>query len=106
MYSFTQKRLCHWNARKCSIKEDFNQTGSLSISLDIEHYQKKIAGINHQYMDSYHTKKQPENIPRSCSYLLLKTLFYFILQCASASYLESGLCKLDKELDNCNFTFI
>ena len=26
------KRLCQWNARKCSIKEDFNQNGSLSIS--------------------------------------------------------------------------
>ena len=30
--SFTQKRLCQWNARKCSIKADFNQNGSLSIS--------------------------------------------------------------------------
>ena len=57
-------------------------------------------------MDIYHTKKQTENIPRSCSYLLLKTLFYFISQCTSEPYLESGLCKLDKKLDNCNFTFI
>ena len=32
MYSFDQKRLCQWNARKCSIKADFNQNGSLSIS--------------------------------------------------------------------------
>ena len=64
---------------------------------------KFFAGINHQYMDIYHTKKQTENIPRSCSYLLLKTLFYFMSQCTSAPYLESGLCKLDKELDNCNF---
>ena len=32
MCSFTQKRLCQWNARKCSIKEGFNQNGSLSIS--------------------------------------------------------------------------
>ena len=62
--------------------------------------------INHQYMDIYHTKKQSENIPRSCSYLLLKTLFYFISQCTSAPYLESGLSKLDKKLDNCNFTII
>ena len=31
MYSFTQKRLCQWNARKSSIKEDFNQNDSLSI---------------------------------------------------------------------------
>ena len=52
-------------------------------------------------MDIYHTKKQTENIPRLCSYLLLKTLFYFISQCTSAPYLESGLCKLDNELDNC-----
>ena len=60
-----------------------------------------FAGMNIQYMDIYHTKKQTENIARSCSYLLLKTLFYFISQCTSASYLESGLCKLDNELDNC-----
>ena len=52
-------------------------------------------------MDFYHTKKQTENIPRSCSYLLLKTLFYFISQCTSEPYFESGLCKLDKKLDNC-----
>ena len=31
MYSFTQKRLCQWNARKCSIKEDFYQNGIISI---------------------------------------------------------------------------
>ena len=32
MYLFMQRRLCQRNARKCSIKEDFNQTGSVSIS--------------------------------------------------------------------------
>ena len=32
MYLFTQKRLCQWNARNCSIKEDFNQNGSLNFS--------------------------------------------------------------------------
>ena len=32
MYSLLQKRLCQWNARKCTIKEDFNQNDSLSIS--------------------------------------------------------------------------
>ena len=32
MYLFTQKRLCQWNVIKCSIKEDFNQNGSLSIT--------------------------------------------------------------------------
>ena len=57
-------------------------------------------------MDIYHTKKQTENIPRSCSYLILKTLFCFISQSTSELYLESGLCKLDKKLDNRNFTFI
>ena len=51
-------------------------------------------------MDVNQTKKQTENVPRSCSYLLLKTLFYSMSQCTSAPYLESGLCKLDKELDN------
>ena len=34
--SFTQKRLCQLNARECCIKEDFNQNGSLIISLNIE----------------------------------------------------------------------
>ena len=29
MYLFTQKRLCQWNARKCSMEEDFYQNGSL-----------------------------------------------------------------------------
>ena len=39
MYSFTQKLLCQWIARKCSIKVDFNQNDSLSISLNIKQYQ-------------------------------------------------------------------
>ena len=46
-------------------------------------------------MGIYHMKKQTKNIPRSCSYLLLKTLFYFISQCTSVPFLENGLCKLD-----------
>ena len=65
-----------------------------------------FAAINHRNMAIYHTKKHTENFPRSRSYLLLKTLFYFISQCTSAPYHESGLCKLGKKLDNCNFTFI
>ena len=65
-----------------------------------------MADINHQYMDIYRAKEQTENIPRLCSYLLLKTLFYFISQCTSVPYLESGSCKLDTELDNYSFIFI
>ena len=57
-------------------------------------------------MDIEHAKKQTESIPRSCSYLLLKTLFYFISQCTTIPYLESGMCKLNNELGSCNFTFI
>ena len=53
-------------------------------------------------MDIYHTKKQIEIIPGLCSYLLLKTVFYFILQCTSVPYLDSGLCTLDNELGICN----
>ena len=48
MYSFTQKLLCQWIARKCSIKVDFNQNDSLSISLNIKQYHF-FAGITHQY---------------------------------------------------------
>ena len=36
---------------------------------------KIFAGINLQYMDIYHTKKQTKNIPPSCSYLLMKNCF-------------------------------
>ena len=54
-------------------------------------------------MDIYHTQKQTENIPHSCSYILLKTLFYLISQCTSVPYLESSLCIIDNELDNCSF---
>ena len=57
-------------------------------------------------MDFYHTKTQTETIPRSCSYLLLKIVSYFISQCNSVPYLECDLCKLDNKLDNCIFTFI
>ena len=65
-----------------------------------------FAGINHQYMVTCHTKKQTENIPRSCSYLLLKPLFYLISKCTLVPYLVSGLGKLDKELNNCKLIFI
>ena len=101
MHSFTQKRLCQWIARNCSIKEDLTK-----MTASVFHKISKVfAGITRQYMDIYHAKKQTENIPRSCSYLLLKTLIYFISQCTSVPYLESGLCKLGKELDNCNGLF-
>ena len=50
-------------------------------------------------------KKQINIIPSSCSYLLLKTPFYLISQSTFVLYLDSGLCQLVKELDNCNFTF-
>ena len=69
MYSFTQKRRCQLNT-------------------------KKNEGKNHLYMDIYHTKKQTENIPRSCSYLLLKILFLFISQCTSAPYFEMACVNL------------
>ena len=37
---------------------------------------------------------------------VLKSVFHFILQCTLVPYLENGLCKLVKQLDNCNFTLI
>ena len=77
-----------------------------SVFMEYRAISRLVAGINHQFMFMYHTKKQTENVPRSFSYLLLKTLFYFISQCTSAPYFKSPLCKLDQELGNCNFTFI
>ena len=52
-------------------------------------------------MEIYRTKKQPENIPRSCSYLLLK--HYFI---SYWSVLHYPILKVACELDNCKITFI
>ena len=50
-------------------------------------------------------KKHTENILSSCSILPVKTVFHFILQRISVSYLESGLCKLGKKLGRYNFTY-
>ena len=48
-------------------------------------------------------KKMAEKI---CSILVLKTLFKFRWQCSLVPYLESGLCKVGNELDNCDFTVV
>ena len=65
---------------------------------------KIFAVSNHQYIVIHHTKKQAENILSSCSFQFLKALFHFLShKCISVTYLESGLCKLGKALDKCNY---
>ena len=105
MYSLKQNASANGMPENIASRKSLTKMAA-SVFHRIKSNIKKFAGINHQYMDIYHTKSQTESIPRSCSYLLLKILFYFISQCTSVPYLESGLCKLDKKLDNCNFTFI
>ena len=63
-----------------------------------------FAIINHQYIDIHHTKKQGVNVLSSRSFLFLKAVFYFISQCITVPYIESGLCELGKGLDNFNLT--
>ena len=82
MQSFTKKnRLCEMNARECDIKEDFKQNGCRYSP-----YEEKMLNISFS----------------SCSFLFLKTLFYFKWQCISLPYLDSDLCILGNELDCCN----
>ena len=57
---------------------------------------KIFAVINHLYLDINHTKKQAENTLSSCSFLFLKTLFHFILQCISVPYKKAACVDKDK----------
>ena len=106
MYSFTQNDSVSGMLENVTSGRILTKKRQPWYFIDYEAISKIFAGINLQYVDIYHTKKQTENLPRSCSYLLLKTLFYFISQCTSEPYLKSGLSKLDNELDNCNCTCI
>ena len=86
MYSFTQNDSVNGLPENvASMRILIKMT--VSVFIDNEATSNFFSGLNLQYMDIYHTKKQTENIPPSCSYLLLKTLFYFIPQCTSAPYL-------------------
>ena len=58
--------------------------------------------FNHQYIDTHHTKRQAESTLSSCSILILQTLFKFVSQCSLVPYLESSLCNVGNELDNCD----
>ena len=60
--------------------------------------------VNHQYIDIHHTKNQTEITLRSCSILVLKSLFKFMSQCNLVPHLESSMCKGGTELDNCDST--
>ena len=65
-----------------------------------------FADINHQYPCIHHTKRQTENTLSSCSILNLKTLFKFVSQCNLVPFLESRLCNVGNELDNCDFAVV
>ena len=51
-------------------------------------------------------KRQTENALSSYSILNLKTLFKFVSQCNLVPFLESGLCSVGNELDNCDFAVV
>ena len=54
----------------------------------------------------HHTKRQTKITLSSYSILILKTLFKFVSQCNSVPFLESGLCNVKNELDNCDFAVV
>ena len=67
---------------------------------------KIFADINHQYICIHHTNRQTENRFSSCSILILKTLFKFVSQCNLVPFLQSRLCNVRNELDNCDFAVV
>ena len=67
---------------------------------------KIFADFNHQFICIHHTKRQTEGMLSSCSILNLKTLFKFVSQGSLVPYLESGLCSVRNELDNCDFAVV
>ena len=50
--------------------------------------------------------RHAENALSSCSILKLKTLFKFASQCNLVPFLESRLCNVGNELDNCDFAVV
>ena len=48
------------------------------------------------------------DLNKLCSYsiLNLKTLLKFVSQCNLVPFLESGLCNVVNELDNCDFAVV
>ena len=65
-----------------------------------------FSDINHHYICIHHTRRQTESTLRSCSILKLKTLFKFVSQCRLVPYIESKLCHVGNELDNCDFAVV
>ena len=67
------KRLCELNAMEFGTKEILT-TMVASLFHRILQYQIFFAIINHQYVDTYRTKKQTENMVSSCSIISSKTV--------------------------------
>ena len=83
--------------KKCGISEDLNQNDDRVISQKFEQYQRFL---------HHHMNRQTENRFSSCSILNLKTLFKFVSQCNLVPFLESRLCNVENELDNCDFAVV
>ena len=98
-------RLCQPNTRKCAIRKDLNQNDDRIISRKLKLYKRflQILFIN---ICIHHTKRQTENKLSSCSILNLKTLLKVVSQCNLVPFLESGLCNVGNELDNCDFAVV
>ena len=84
--------------------EDLNQNNDRIISRKLEQYQifLQILIIN---IYLFTTRKDTLKI-RPGSILNLKTLFKFVSQCNLVPFLESGLCNVGNELDNCDFAVV
>ena len=100
------KRLCQPNTRKCGIRKDLSQNDDRIFFAEIRVISKIFADINHQYICIHHTKRHTENKLSSDSILILKPLLKFVSQCNLVPFLESGLCNVVNELDNCDFAVV
>ena len=105
MLSFVHKRLCQPKTRKCGIKEDLNQNDKRIISRKLEQYQRFLQILTINIICIRHTKRQTENTLSLYSILNLNKLSKFVSQC-KVPFLESGLCNIGNELDNCDFAVV
>ena len=68
------------------------ETSKSAVLLANEHQSDLKKNVINDFRIKFSLCIRSSKIPRSCSYLLVKILSYFISQCNSVPYLESNLC--------------
>ena len=90
----------------CGIRKDLNQNDDRIVLRKYRVISKIFVDIIYQYICIRHTKRQTKNTLSLYSILNLKTLLKFVSQCNLVPFLESGLCNVGNELDNCDFAVV